>query len=72
MGIDVYIWEFGLSVWETTKICGKWRRSVGNGSNMWLNDLIIWQISSKCGKWLIDFGKWPKYLGNGLDTWGTA
>ena len=18
------------------------------------------------------FGKWPKYLGNGLDTWGTA
>ena len=18
------------------------------------------------------FGKWPKYMGNGLDTWGTA
>ena len=18
------------------------------------------------------FGKWPKYLGNGLDTWGTT
>ena len=33
----------GLSVWETTKICGKWLRSVGNGSNMCRNDLIIWQ-----------------------------
>ena len=29
----------GLSVWETAKIFGKWRRTVGNGSNMW-------------GKWL--------------------
>ena len=34
-----------LSVCETAKIFGKWRRSVGNGSNMWLNDLIIWQIA---------------------------
>ena len=33
------------SVWETAKICGKWRRSVGNGSNMWGNDLIIWQTA---------------------------
>ena len=32
----------GLSVWETAKIFGKWRRSVGNGSNMLLNDLTIW------------------------------
>ena len=31
----------GLIVWETAKICGKWRRSVGNVSNMWGNDLII-------------------------------
>ena len=31
----------GLSVRETAKICGKWRRSVGNVSNMWGNDLII-------------------------------
>ena len=30
---------------RTTKICGKWRRSVGNGSNMWGNDLIIWQTA---------------------------
>ena len=44
MGNDVYF-EIGLSVWETTKICGKWHRSVGNGSNMWGNDLIIWQTA---------------------------
>ena len=25
----------GLSIWETSKICGKWRRYVGNGWNMW-------------------------------------
>ena len=35
----------GLSVWETAKICLKWRRSVGNDSNMWGNDLIIWQTA---------------------------
>ena len=35
----------GLSVWETAKICGKWRRSVGNVSNMLGNDLIIWQTA---------------------------
>ena len=35
----------GLSVWETAKIYVKWRRSVGNGSNMWLYDLIIWQTA---------------------------
>ena len=35
----------GLSVWETAKICLKWRRSVGNVSNMSGNDLIIWQSS---------------------------
>ena len=34
-----------LSVCETDKIFGKWRRSVGNGSDMWGNDLIIWQTS---------------------------
>ena len=45
MGNDVYIWENGLSVWETSKVCGKWRRSVGNVSNMWGNDLIIWQTA---------------------------
>ena len=35
----------GLSVWETSKIFGKWRRSVGNVSNMFGNDLIICQTS---------------------------
>ena len=35
----------GLSVWETAKIFGKWRRSVGNVSNMWGNDLIVWQTA---------------------------
>ena len=34
-----------LSVWETAKIFGKWRRSAGNVSNMCGNDLIIWQTS---------------------------
>ena len=39
----------GLSVCETAKIFGKWRRSVGNDT--WCeikyvgNDLIIWQTS---------------------------
>ena len=34
-----------LSVWDTAKIFGKWRRSVGTGSNMLRNDLIIWQTA---------------------------
>ena len=29
------------SVWGTAKICGKWRRSVGNGSNMCGNDSYL-------------------------------
>ena len=28
-------------------------------------DLKMWKINQR-------FGKWPKYLGNGLDTWDTA
>ena len=35
----------GLNVWETAKIFVKWRRSVGNVSNIWGNDLIICQTS---------------------------
>ena len=27
------------------KICGKWLRSVGNGSNVYGNDLIVWQTA---------------------------
>ena len=44
LGIGLSVWIY-LSVWETAKIFGKWRRSVGNGSDMWGNDLIIWQTS---------------------------
>ena len=44
------------SIWETAKLCGKWLRSVGNGSDMCGNDLIIWQTAWKCGKWLWDLG----------------
>ena len=40
----IYLW-IGLSVWETAKICVKWRRSLGNGSDMRGNDLIIWQTA---------------------------
>ena len=35
----------GLSVWETAKIFGYWRRSVGNGSDILGNDLIICQTA---------------------------
>ena len=35
----------GLSVWETAKMFGKCRRSVGNVSDMLGNDLIICQTS---------------------------
>ena len=52
----------GLIVWETAKICGKWRRSVGNVWNTWGNDLINSQTAWKCGKWLRD-------LRNGQNIW---
>ena len=35
----------GLTVWETAKVFGKWRRSVGNGWNICWNELIIWQTA---------------------------
>ena len=55
MGNDVCIWEMAQVFWETSKLCGKWLRSVGKCSNIWGNDLIIWQTAYKCGKWLWDF-----------------
>ena len=74
-----YILGIGLSVWETAKIFGKWRRSVGNGSNMWGNDLIIWKKLLKNVKndleiWEMAkiFGKWLKYMGHGLSIWESA
>ena len=42
--LRIYL-RIGLSVWETAKIFGKWRWSVGNGWNMLGNDLIICQTS---------------------------
>ena len=57
--------RIGLSVWQTTKIFGKWRRSVGNVSSMWGNDLIICQTFEKFGKWLRD-------LENGQNIWEMA
>ena len=52
----------GLSVWETAKIFGKWRRSVGNVSNMWIG-LIVWETAKI-------FGKWRRSVGNGSNMWG--
>ena len=43
VGNDVYIWELAYVFEKRPKYFSKWRRSVGNGSNMWGNDLIIWQ-----------------------------
>ena len=40
------------------KLCGKWRKYLTIGLNMW-------EMSQR-------FGKWLKYLGNGLGIWGTA
>ena len=65
MGNEVYIWEL-LSVWETDKICLKWRRSVRNSSNMRGNDNYLTN-GQKMWKMAKRFGKWPKYFGNGLD-----
>ena len=39
---------------------------------MWGNDLIILKNGLKMLKMTQRFGKWPKYLGTGLDAWGTA
>ena len=68
----------GLSVWETAKIFGKWRRSVGNVSNMWGNDLIIWQLLKNVKNDLEIcemakmFGKWLRGMGHDLSIWETA
>ena len=45
-------------MFETAKICVKWRKYSRNG-------LINYEMTQK-------FGKWLKYLRNGLDIWGTA
>ena len=48
-----------------TQICGKWLKYVGKSFNSLTNDLKMWKLTHR-------FGKWPKCLGNGLDTWDTA
>ena len=60
-----YIFGNWLECLKKAKICGKWRTSVGNGSNMCGNDLIIWQTAEKCGKGFRD-------LGNGQNIWELA
>ena len=48
-----------------TQICGKCLKYVGKGLNYLTNSLKMWKRTQ-------GFGKWPKYLGNDLDAWGTA
>ena len=48
-----------------TKICGKWLKYV-------LKWLKYWKNGSKMLKMTWRFGKWSKYLGNGLDAWDRA
>ena len=47
------------------QICEKWLKYVGTWLNDLTNGLKMWKMTQT-------FGKWPKYLGNGLDTWDTA
>ena len=56
----------------------KWRRSVGNVSNMWGNDLIIWQTAKNVENdleiWEMAkiIGKWLRYMRHGFSIWETA
>ena len=48
-----------------TQICGKWLKYVGISRNYLINGLKMWKMTQRVGKF-------PKYLGNGLDTWDLA
>ena len=48
-----------------TQICWKWLKYVGKVLNYLTNALKMLKMTYR-------FGKWPKYLGNDLDTWDTA
>ena len=48
-----------------TQICGKCLTYVEKWLNYLTNGLKVWKMTQT-------FGKQPKYLGNGLDAWGTA
>ena len=43
----------------------KWLKYVGNWLNYVINGLKMWKMTKR-------LGKWPKYLGYGLDTSGTS
>ena len=47
------------------QISGKWLKYVWKWLNYLTNGLKMWIMTQR-------FGKFPKYLGNGLDTWDTA
>ena len=57
-------------MWKVTWRCGKCPK-FGKLLNMWGNDNYLTN-GLKMFKMTQKFGKQPKYLGNGLDTWGTA
>ena len=48
-----------------TQIFGKWLKYVRKWLNYLTNFSKMWKITQR-------FGKFPKYLGNGLDTWAMA
>ena len=48
-----------------TQICGEWLKYVRKRLNYLKNGLKMCKMTQR-------FGKWPKYLGEGLDTWGMA
>ena len=54
----------GQNMWEMTQICGKQFKYVLKLLNYLTNGLKMLKMTWR-------FVKWPKYLGNGLDTWGT-
>ena len=47
-----------VDLWEMAQICGEL-------TELFDKRLKMWKMTER-------FGKWPKYLGNGLDTWGKA
>ena len=52
-------------MWEVTQICGNWLKYMGKLLIYWTNGLIMWKLTQR-------FGKFSKYLRNGLGTWDTA
>ena len=62
----------GLSVWETAKIFGKWRRSAGKWLKYvgkWLNYLTKYLKNVKND---LEIWEMAKIFWNDLDAWGTT